>query len=174
MPYDAVWLRLYALGHTHYTPPMKNFSLGLSLLLGLGLGIVGCGDSGSGCADGQVACDETCIEAIEPTLTSIQSSVFDVSCATSSCHDADAPAESLDLSTATQSASNLVGVNSVQVPGRQRVASGDSGASYLMNKLLDVDMALGTTQMPQLDPDGLCQPKIDVIREWIDLGAPVN
>jgi hypothetical protein len=43
-----------------------------------------------------------------------------------------------------------------------------------MNKLLGVDIAPNTARMPQLDPDGLCTPKIDVIREWIDDGAPVN
>jgi hypothetical protein len=149
---------------------MKKFALGLSLLLSLGL--VGCGDSG--CADGQVPCDGECIDAIEPTLASIQPGVFDVSCTASPCHDADLPAESLDLSTLAQSEMSLVGVNSVQVPASLRVASGDSSASYLMNKLLGVDIALGTTRMPQLAPEGLCQSKIDVIREWIDLGAPVN
>ena len=61
-----------------------------------------------------------------------------------------------------------------QVPSSLLVASGDSDASYLMNKLLGVEMALGTTRMPRPDPDGLCTPKIEAIRQWIDDGAPVT
>lgn len=155
---------------------MKRLLLGLSLSAGLGVSMVGCGDSGtsSGCADGQVSCDGACVNEILPTLTSIQAEVFDVSCAASACHDAELPAEMLDLSTVTQSNLNLVDVNAVQVPSSLLVASGESGESYLMNKLLGVDMALGTTRMPQLDPDGLCTPKVEAIRQWIDDGAPIN
>jgi hypothetical protein len=154
---------------------MKKFALGLSLLVSTGLGMVGCGDSsdgGSACSDGRIPCGDGCVDAIEPTLTSIQPGVFDISCTASTCHDANVPAEMLDLSSVDASESNLIDVDSVQVPMSSRVAPGDSDASYLMNKLLGVDMALGTTRMPQLDLDGLCQPKLDVIREWIDLGAP--
>ncbi|MBW2212781.1 MAG: hypothetical protein JRG67_17415 [Deltaproteobacteria bacterium] len=155
---------------------MKKFALGLSLLCSVGLWVVGCGDSGSGdggCESGQVLCDGVCIDEIQPTLTSIQTGILEVSCTASSCHDADLPAEMLDLSSRSASETSLIDVAAEQVGGN-RVTSGDSSASYLMNKLLGVDMALGTTRMPQLDPDGLCTPKIDVIREWIDAGAPIN
>jgi len=154
---------------------MKKFALGLSLLVSLGVPMIGCGDSSSGgCPTGKVACDGDCVDEILPTLTSIQSEVFDVSCAASKCHDNDLPEAMLDLSTVTQSELNLVDINSVQVPSSLRVAPTDSAASYLMNKLLGVDMAAGTTRMPQLDADGLCSPKIEAIRSWIDDGAPVN
>ena len=153
---------------------MKKFALGLSLLVSMGLGTIGCGDSGDGgCPDGQIPCDGVCIDAIQPTLTSIQTGVFEVSCTASACHDDNLPAEMLDLSSVTASEESLVGVDSVQVDGK-RVAASDSANSYLMNKLLGVDMALGTTRMPQLDLDGLCTPKIEVIRQWIDAGAPIN
>jgi hypothetical protein len=151
---------------------MKNFALGLSLLLSLG----GCGDSGSNgsdCPSGQVECDGLCIDEVAPTLTSIQTGVFAVSCTASTCHDANQPAQNLDLSSLTASETDLIDVDSEQVEGK-RVVPGDSNASYLMNKLLGVDIAMDTTQMPQLDPDGLCTPKIDAIRQWIDDGAPVN
>jgi len=145
------------------------------LLVSMGLGMVGCGDSGDGgCPNGQVECDGSCIDEVEPTLTSIQTGVFEVSCLGSPCHDADSPAEMLDLSSLSASQASLIGVDSEQVPTSLRVAAGDSDASYLMNKLLGVDMALGTTRMPQLDPDGLCSPRIEVIRQWIDDGAPIN
>jgi hypothetical protein len=156
---------------------MKNFILGLSVLCSMSLGIVGCGDSGSdggsGCANGQVPCDGVCIDEVAPTLTSIQTNVFQISCTASSCHDANAPAEMLDLSSLAASETNLIDVDAEQVDGK-RVTSGDSTASYLMNKLLGEGMALGTTRMPQLKPDGLCAPKIEAIRQWIDDGAPIN
>lgn len=43
-----------------------------------------------------------------------------------------------------------------------------------MNKILGVDMAIGTTRMPQND-DGivLCDAEINAIRQWIDDGAAV-
>lgn len=159
---------------SNYTRAMKNFSFGLSLLFGLGLLMFGCGDSG-GCPTGQVSCDGTCIDAIEPTLASIQTGVFEVNstCTASSCHDDNLPAENLDLSSVAASEANLIDVDSEQVEGK-RVAPGDSSASYLMNKLLDVNIAPGTTRMPQLDPDGLCDAKIEAIRQWIDAGAPIN
>ena len=154
---------------------MKKCLLGLSVLCGMGLWMIGCGDSGSGeggCPAGKVECDDTCIDEIAPTLTSIQTDVFEISCTASSCHDANAPAEMLDLSSLTASETNLIDVDAEQVDGK-RVTSGDSSASYLMNKLLGVDIG-NTTRMPQLDPDGLCAPKIEAVRQWIDDGAPVN
>jgi hypothetical protein len=150
---------------------MAKSALGLSLLLTLGVAVTGCG---SGCPDGQVECDGVCIDEIEPTLASIQAEVFSISCTASTCHDANLPEEMLDLSSLSASEESLINVASRQAPTKLRVAPSDSSASYLMNKLLGVDILLGTTQMPQLDPDGLCDPKIDAIEQWIDDGAPVE
>lgn len=156
---------------------MKNFSLGLSLLLSSGFLMVGCdGDSGSSpsaCDGGQVDCDGFCIDPIAPTLTAIQASIFDVrGCASSDCHDDTLPEASLDLSSVSASGMNLVSINSVQVTESLRVAPNDSGASYLMNKILGVDIALGTSRMP-LNDEGivLCDAEINAIRQWIDDGA---
>jgi hypothetical protein len=153
---------------------MKNFALGLSLLVSVGLGMVACGDSGDGgsaCPDGQVPCDGVCIDAIEPTLTSIQPGVFDVSCTASACHDADLPAQNLDLSSVPASEANLVDVDAEQVDGK-RVAAGDSANSYIMNKLLGQNIPPPYLQMPILGT--LCDAKVDVVRQWIDDGAPVD
>lgn len=151
---------------------MKKTLLGLSLLAGLGVLMAACGSDGSSCPSGEVDCDGTCIETIEPNLASIQAQIFDRSCAASSCHDANLPASSLNLSNAVDSALNLVEINSVEVPSKLRVAPGDSGASYLVNKITGVDMAPGTQRMPQ-NNDGivLCDPQIDAIQQWIDDGA---
>lgn len=157
---------------------MKNLSLGLSLLLSSGFLMVGCdsGSSASACDGGQVKCDGFCIDPIAPTLTAIQASIFEArSCASSDCHDDTLPEASLDLSSVSASGMNLVNVNSVQIAERLRVAPTDSGASYLMNKILGVDIALGTQRMP-LNEGGnvvLCDAEINAIRQWIDGGAIV-
>ena len=81
----------------------------------------------------------------------------------------------LDLSNAVDSGMNLVEINSVQIPSKLRVAPNDSSASYLMNKILGVDIALGTQRMP-LNEGGdvvLCDAEINAIRQWIDDGAIV-
>ena len=153
---------------------MKKFALGLSLLVSVGLGMVACGDSsdgGSACPDGQVPCDGVCIDAIEPTLTSIQPGVFRGSCAFSSCHDADQPEGELDLSSVTASEADLIDVDSVQVDGK-RVAPSDSANSYIMNKLLGQNIPPPYLQMPI--GGLLCAEKIDVVRQWIDDGAPFD
>lgn len=182
----AVWIRgarhleadavLYPTSFNHYRRAMKQCSLGLSLLVGLGLVLTACGSSsgGASCPTGQVDCDGVCIDEIAPNLASIQQRIFARSCAASSCHDADLPEAQLNLSTVADSAQNLVDVNSVQIPSRLRVAPGDSGASYLVNKITGVDIANGTARMP-LNADGfvLCEPEIDVIVQWIDDGADV-
>ena len=158
---------------TTIRPLMKKTPIGLSLLSGLGVLMAACGSSsGSSCSSGQVDCNGICIDAIEPTLASIQTQIFDRSCAASSCHDADLPAAMLDLSNAVDSGMNLVEINSVQIPSKLRVAPNDSSASYLMNKILGVDIAAGTDRMPQNDAGiVLCDPQIDAIRQWIENGA---
>jgi hypothetical protein len=153
---------------------MKKSLLGLSLLISAGSWMVGCGDD-EPCPGGQVSCDGVCIDAIEPTLTSIQANVFTPTCAFSSCHDDDLPASELDLSSVSASEQNLIGIPSVEIPTRLRVERGDSRRSYLANKVNGIDMAPGTAQMP-LNNEGevLCQPKLDAIIDWIDNGAPTN
>lgn len=155
---------------------MKNFGLGLSLLLSTGFLMAGCGSDGDSnpCEGGQVDCDGVCIDPIAPTLSAIQVDIFEGrGCASSSCHDNDLPEASLDLSSATASESNLVRINSVQLTEMLRVAPSDSGSSYLMNKILGVDIAPGTQRMP-LNAGGnvvLCEEEINAIRQWIDDGA---
>jgi hypothetical protein len=158
---------------------MNNLSLGLSLLLSSGFLMSGCGSSSAGnvvpCDGAQIDCDGVCIDPIAPTLSAIQAQIFAPrNCAASDCHDSNFPKAELDLSSAAASGMNLVAINSFQSPNDVRVVASDSGASYLMNKLLGVDMALGTARMP-LNPIGgmdfLCEPEINAIRQWIDDGA---
>lgn len=147
------------------------------LVLGLALAMLGCGDEGSsggdGCPPGQVRCDGPCIDEIEPNLQAIQDAIFRPSCTTFTvCHTGTDPAQGLDLSSLESSSSTLIGVESVQVAGKLRVAPNDSAASYLVNKITGVDIAPNTLRMPiSARPEVLCEPKIDAIRRWIDDGA---
>jgi hypothetical protein len=164
---------------------MKKFALGLSLLVSMGLGMVGCGDSGggtggaggsgNGCDAGELPCDGVCIPEIAPTLggaQGIQESVFNGSCAFSNCHgDTGAQQAGLELSSVDVSEANLIDVDATQVAGK-RVTAGDSAASYIMNKLLGENIAPGTLMMPITGT--LCESKVDAIQEWIDAGAAVN
>ncbi len=112
------------------------------------------------------------VSSIEPTLESIQANVFTPTCATSGCHTGPAglglPAGQ-DLSSASASFASLVNVASEQVPSLLRVAPGDATNSYLMQKLKGEATVGG--QMP-LGGNPLPWPTIDVIRDWINAGAP--
>lgn len=143
-------------------------------VLGLGL-LFGCGD-GSSCAEGEVECDGVCIDQIQPNLTSIQTEIFDGSCALGSCHDADNPAQGLDLSSVDASRSNLIDVEAEQVE-LLRVQPFSAADSYLNDKVLGINLGIDpatgrqSSRMPQNELP-LCDAKLDVIAEWINVGAP--
>ena len=141
---------------------MKNLFLGLPLLLSTGLAMAGCGDSnsdsggGGPCSSGEVECDGVCIPEIATTLdgvNGIQASVFDGSCAFTNCHgDMGLPGGGLVLSSVSESEMNLIDVDSTQIPTLVRVAPGDVGASYIVNKLLGEEILEGTSRMPISSP----------------------
>ena len=100
--------------------------------------------------------------------------IFDANCAFPGCHApplTDPP--SMDLS-AGQARASLVGVQSVESP-LERVAPGDSQASYLLHKLLGTQVQAGGSgeRMPLGGPY-LPDAGIDLIRGWIDQGAVDN
>lgn len=135
--------------------------------------MVGCGSSGSACPSGEVECDGVCIPQIESSLAGthgIQASVFDISCAFSGCHGAQGSlGGGLELSSAAISAANLIDVPSTEVNGL-RVAPGDTNASYLIDKLLGVNLAPDTVRMPN-SSQVLCDAKIQAVEAWVADGA---
>jgi len=146
------------------------------MLLGMGVWMTACGDtggSGSGCDSGEVECDGVCIPEITPTLEGaqgIQASVFDGSCAFSGCHGSMGAAQAgLELSSASVSAANLIDVQSTEVVGKLRVAPGDTNGSYLVDKLLGINLA-GTARMPNAALP-LCDVKITAVEDWVAAGA---
>lgn len=100
---------------------------------------------------------------LQPTFESIQANVFDISCATSGCHDNLSAMSSLDLS-AGNSYANLANTLSTQVPTLYRIDPGFPDSSYLIKKLEGT--ATVGEQMPKGQPP-LSQKDINVIREWI-------
>ncbi len=112
------------------------------------------------------------LQGIQPSLASIQNNIFTPTCSVAGCHSGppgpNLPA-GMDLSSANASFSSLVNIASFQEPTILRVATGDADNSYLIHKL-EGTSAQGS-RMPQGGPF-LDQATIDVIRLWIDIGAP--
>lgn len=106
---------------------------------------------------------------LEPTLASIQSEIFDRSCALSGCHAGPNPQLGLDL-TAGNARQSLVGVSSVEVPSVQRVDPGNPDDSYLIIKLEGNDSRMVGGRMP-LNQAPLDGNELATIREWIVGGA---
>lgn len=105
------------------------------------------------------------------SFSTIQENVFNSSCALSGCHRGPASPEGLDLS-AGNAYENLVGVASEQVPELDRVDPGNPDDSYLIIKLEGGDrMADGSARMPR-GREPLPEDQIDLIRTWIEKGAP--
>ena len=125
--------------------------------------------SGNGTAGGDFVATFT-VGTVQPTLQSIQDSVFTPIC--SGCHTGAGTSlpSSMNLSNATASRAALVSVVSVEKPGVQRVAPSNSAGSYLVQKIQG-DPGISGSRMPFGGPF-LDQATINVIREWIDAGAP--
>ena len=131
--------------------------------------VAGCGGgSGEGLdANGRPLQPGTSASALAPTLASIQANVFSVSCAVAGCHGGGTVQVGLRLDSGF-SATNLINVASPQDATRIRVVPGNASASFLIQKL-EGTQTLGD-RMPQFGPY-LSQATIDVIRQWIALGA---
>jgi hypothetical protein len=97
--------------------------------------------------------------------------VFTASCAPAGCHKGLMAQKGLDL-TAGKAYAGLVNVAAVECSDqRKRVLPGQPSQSYLVDKLMNVDVCFGT-QMPKLGaiPAG----QITTIASWICEGAPNN
>ena len=105
---------------------------------------------------------------LQPTLASIQANVFSPSCAIPGCHGGGSVQQGLRLDPGF-SATNLINVVSPRDANLIRVVPGNPNASFIIQKL-EGRQTLGD-RMPQFGPY-LPQPTIDVIRQWIQLGAP--
>jgi hypothetical protein len=105
-----------------------------------------------------------------PTLLQVQSKVLTPHCALAGCHVGGAGAPfGLDMSSASSSSANLIGVASGEMPGVLRVAPGDAANSYLYWKLSG-NPNIGGDPMP-LSGGPLSDGDLALIASWIDGGA---
>ncbi|HSL18231.1 MAG TPA: CHRD domain-containing protein [Methylomirabilota bacterium] len=103
------------------------------------------------------------------TFTAVQTRIFNASCAFAACHAGSAPAQGMNLSEG--SAYNaIVNVPSNQQPTRDRIEPNDPDASYLYLKVIG-DPSISGGRMPLGNPP-LDQERIDLLRDWIERGAP--
>jgi hypothetical protein len=111
-------------------------------------------------------------QGIQPTLASIQANVFTPSCAKSGCHNASSIQAGLNLE-AGSSWVNLVNIRSTQNSSLVRVIPFDPDGSFLVQKLEATAPIIGG-RMPADGPPFLQQATVDMIRQWIMDGAPMN
>lgn len=107
----------------------------------------------------------------DTTLTAIQATTFGVSCGIAPCHVAGGLAP-FRLDTAPQSYANLVGVQSLHNPNKNRVTAGDITTSYV----LDIIQGNGVNGavMPPGGNNLLSSAQIQQISNWISAGAQNN
>jgi len=103
------------------------------------------------------------------TFTRVQNQVFSASCAFSGCHGGSSPAMGLDLSSGV-AYDMIVDVASAQQPSKDRIEPNDPEASYLYLKVIG-DSSITGSQMPR-GSGPLSQDLMDLIRDWIERGAP--
>jgi hypothetical protein len=101
------------------------------------------------------------------TLKTVQTEVFDKSCAFSSCHKGASPAGGLSLEAVT--AAKLANVMASGAPTLTLVVPGKPDESYLLQKLMKASPAAGV-QMPQ-NGDPLTADRLALVRDWISAGA---
>lgn len=103
------------------------------------------------------------------TFTDVQNRIFSASCAFSGCHAGSAPAQGMNLSQG-MAYGEIVGVPSAQQPSLDRIEPGDADASYLYLKVTGAPTITGS-RMPRGGPP-LDQELVDLLRDWIERGAP--
>ena len=117
---------------------------------------------------------------LQPTFSSIQATIFEQSdsagrVACTNCHtNAGGRTPSGALNLAHDVAyDQLVNVVSREKAGVLYVAPGNSDGSYLIQKITGAPGIVGR-QMPFAGPPFLTDGQIQIIRRWIDSGAPRN
>jgi hypothetical protein len=131
-----------------------------------------CGSCGNTCAAGQTCSSGACAcGSASVSFAAAVQPIFTAKCATNGCHAGAKPQEGLNL-TVGKAHAGLVGVTADQCnDGRKRVQPGQPTESYLVDKIMNVDLCFGT-RMPKLS--SLPQGDVETIVNWICEGAPDN
>ena len=109
-----------------------------------------------------------------PTFSQqIQAQILTPACV--SCHtdNGRTPAGGLNLKDTSTSHSQLVNAPSTGKSGAIRVIPGNPNGSYLIQKLIGAPDIVGS-RMPRNGPPFLSDAHVDLIRQWIQNGAPNN
>lgn len=133
-----------------------------------------CGGCGTACGAGEACVAGSCQCAASGSVSfkAEVAPILDANCTSAGCHTGARPKESLGLDIGTAYA-ELVNVATSQCGGmRKLVVPGSPSTSYLMQKLLAVDLCTGS-QMPKAG-QSLQQAELDAISGWICAGAPDN
>lgn len=129
-----------------------------------------------------VGCDEKLQDVagpspnLTPTFASIQQEIFQSTdgagrAACVNCHTGRIPNININFSSGVDAYALLVNVPSRQRPDLMLIAPGNPEASYLIHKLENRSGIIGL-QMPRNGPPFLTAGQIQVIKRWIELGAP--
>ena len=109
--------------------------------------------------------------ATSPTFSDVYSTIISQECG---CHSGSSHSTGFffDGSAAT-GYGNLVGVDSFENPGMNRIEPGDPDDSYLVNKIQGTAGAVGGSNPSQMPLGGpfLSQTQIDLVRAWVAGGA---
>jgi hypothetical protein len=133
-----------------------------------------CGGCAQACGAGEACVAGSCQCAASGAVSfkADVAPILDQACTSAGCHTGARPKEALGLAP-NEAYAELVNVAASQCGGeRKLVVPGSPSTSYLMQKLLDIDVCTGS-QMPKA---GRSLPKagLDAICGWICSGAPNN
>jgi hypothetical protein len=155
-------------------PPTGCETCGESYCVELASDAAHCGDCATACASGEICTPQGCdrLDCNDLPQVSYETDVAPLlaqHCTNAGCHAGNRPKEGLDL-TESASFAHLVETEAAQCnDGRLLVEPGQPDRSYLLQKMLGVDMCSGS-QMPKA---GVTLPASDfeAITAWICQGA---
>jgi hypothetical protein len=133
-----------------------------------------CGSCGTACAAGEVCSAGKCgcDASVTPSFKNEIEPILNRACTGNACHGGARPKEGLDLENGV-SYDAIVGVAASQCSGKRLLVDpGSPSTSYMMQKLLKVDICTGT-QMPKAG-ESLPPNETALIAAWICVGAPNN
>jgi hypothetical protein len=131
-----------------------------------------CGKCDYQCAVGQTCQAGKCTCGFVTGSFAIVQNILTNNCATAGCHSGAAPEQGLDMSAGNAYAA-LVNKPTTECNGsRIRVIPGKPEESYLMDKVMGIDLCGTTGRMPPLA--ALSDTNIKLISNWICAGAPTD
>ena len=103
------------------------------------------------------------------TFSAVQAQIFNTSCAFSGCHAGSSPSQGMNLSEG-MAYGNIVNVPSSQQSSLDRIEPNEPEESYLYLKVTN-DQSISGGRMPA-GGGPLAQDLVDLLRDWIERGAP--